>query len=104
VDGLACQTVAGTYLRLLTVGSEGTFGVITAVTVQVRPAPESSSYEGWRFGDFRSGMAAMRRLAQDGPLPSVLRLSDEAETAVGLADPGSIGGRDGTAGRLLIAG
>lgn len=102
--GRAPKASAGPDLRQLILGSEGTFGVITAVTVQVRPAPESSSYEGWRFGDFRSGMAAMRRLAQDGPLPSVLRLSDEAETAVGLADPGSIGGRDGTAGCLLIAG
>src|SRR5690606_39954814 len=60
--GRAPKASAGPDLRQLILGSEGTFGVITAVTVQVRPAPESSSYVGWRFGDFRSGKAAMRRV------------------------------------------
>jgi alkyldihydroxyacetonephosphate synthase len=44
----------------------------------------------------------VRRLAQDGPKPTVLRLSDEAETAIGLAQPGEIG--SGSAGSLAIVG
>jgi alkyldihydroxyacetonephosphate synthase len=63
------------------------FGVITSVTVRVRPRPQQRRYEGWRFESFQSGADALRRLAQEGPLPSVLRMSDEAETAVNLADP-----------------
>ena len=43
----------------------------------------------------------VRRLAQDGPRPTVLRLSDEAETAMGLARPLDIGGEGGGAGRRV---
>jgi alkyldihydroxyacetonephosphate synthase len=45
----------------------------------------------------------MRTLAQSGLLPSVIRLSDEAETAINLADPGAIGG-EGSTGCLMITG
>ena len=52
--------------------------------------------------ELRHGLAAVRRLAQDGPLPTVLRLSDEAETAMNLADPDVLGG--GSGGVLAIIG
>ena len=45
----------------------------------------------------------MRTLAQAGLLPTVLRLSDETETAINLADPPSIGGADDP-GCLMITG
>jgi alkyldihydroxyacetonephosphate synthase len=45
----------------------------------------------------------MRALAQAGVLPTVVRLSDETETAINLADPSSIGGTDDL-GCLMIAG
>ncbi len=62
-------------------------------------------YEGWRFTSFEAGQAALRRLAQDGPLPTVLRLSDETETMIGLARPDAIGGGlEANAGCLAITG
>jgi alkyldihydroxyacetonephosphate synthase len=79
------------------------FGVITSVTVRVRRRPEVTSYAGWRWPSFVAGAAAMRALAQGGQLPTVVRLSDESETAVNLADPEAIGG-DGAAGCLMIVG
>jgi alkyldihydroxyacetonephosphate synthase len=79
-------------------GSEGAFGVITAVTAQVRPIPAERVFDGWRFASFPAGAAALRRLVQDGPLPTVLRLSDEAETAVNLADPSGSTGSTGASG------
>jgi alkyldihydroxyacetonephosphate synthase len=85
--GRAPKSAAGPDLRQLVLGSEGAFGVITAVTVRVRPAPATTAYEGWGFPSFAAGTAALRALAQDGPLPTVLRLSDETETMVGLARP-----------------
>jgi alkyldihydroxyacetonephosphate synthase len=45
----------------------------------------------------------VRRLVQDGPLPTVLRLSDEAETALNLARPNEIGQGEG-GGCLAIVG
>ena len=41
--------------------------------------------------DFRECTRVVRTLAQDGPPATVLRLSDEAETAIGLARPGELG-------------
>ena len=76
------HTAAGPALRELVVGSEGTLGVITEVTVRVRPAPEERRYEGWIAADFASGYELIRSLAQADALPDVTRLSDEAETRV----------------------
>ncbi len=97
--GRAPKSAAGPDLRQLILGSEGAFGVITALGVSLRPLPEEREYEGWRFDSFAAGTAALRSLAQDGPLPTVLRLSDEAETALNLARPSEIG--SGSAGGCL---
>ncbi|MEU7747386.1 FAD-binding oxidoreductase [Nonomuraea sp. NPDC049158] len=100
--GRAPKSAAGPDLRQLLLGSEGAFGVITALRLRVRRVPGRRVYEGWRFGSFREGTAALRVLAQEGPLPTVLRLSDETETMIGLARPDDIGG--GSSGCLVIAG
>jgi alkyldihydroxyacetonephosphate synthase len=104
VLGTAPKSAAGPDLRQLVLGSEGAFGVITSVTVRLRPVPEASVYEGWRFASFAAGAAALRRLVQDGPTPTVLRLSDEAETAVNLARPDAVGTGEGPAGCLALVG
>ena len=100
--GSAPATAAGPDLRQLVLGSEGAFGVITSVTVRVRPVPEEKVYEGWRWPTFTEGVAAVRAIAQSGLQPTVLRLSDEAESAVNLADPSAIGSSGG--GCLMVVG
>ncbi|WP_238423443.1 FAD-binding oxidoreductase [Gordonia sp. 'Campus'] len=103
--GTAPRSAAGPDLRQLVLGSEGVFGIITSVRVRIRPAPSARVFDAWRFPSFADGATALRRLAQDGPLPTVLRLSDEVETALNLADPsvtGEIG--DDASGCLVIAG
>ncbi|GAA3538664.1 FAD-binding oxidoreductase [Nonomuraea rosea] len=100
--GRAPKSAAGPDLRQLVLGSEGAFGVITSLRLRVRRVPAERRYEGWRFGSFAAGSAAVRALAQEGPLPVVLRLSDETETMIGLARPDTIG--SGGSGCLLIAG
>jgi alkyldihydroxyacetonephosphate synthase len=102
--GRAPKSAAGPDLRQLALGSEGVLGVITSLTVQIRPAPERRLYGGYAFPTFPAGAAAVRGLAQDGPTPTVLRLSDEAETALNLARPGQIGGGDQAGGCLAIVG
>ncbi|WP_240617242.1 FAD-binding oxidoreductase [Nocardioides speluncae] len=101
--GTAPANAAGPDLRQLVLGSEGTLGVITSVTVRVRPVPETKVYEAWSFGSFTEGAAAMRGVVQAGLQPTVLRLSDEAETAINLARPDEIGGAS-EGGCLMIAG
>jgi alkyldihydroxyacetonephosphate synthase len=100
--GRAPKSAAGPDLRQLILGSEGAFGVITALSVQLRAVPKLRVYEGWRFDSFARGTAAVRRLAQDGPLPTVLRLSDDAETALSLTGPAERG--VSAAGCLAIVG
>ena len=101
--GSAPANAAGPDLRQLILGSEGAFGVITSVTVRVRRLPEVKVYDGWRWPSFADGAAAMRTLAQSGLLPTVIRLSDESETAINLARPDEIGG-DEASGCMMIAG
>ncbi|MBB6628050.1 FAD-binding oxidoreductase [Nocardioides sp. KIGAM211] len=101
--GSAPANAAGPDLRQLVLGSEGAFGVITSVTVRVRRLPAVKVYEGWRWPSFDDGAAAMRTLAQAGLLPTVIRLSDESETAINLARPDEIGG-ESAGGCMMITG
>ncbi len=99
--GRAPASAAGPDLRELFVGSEGTLGVITEVTLRVHPLPETTVYQAWSFPDFATGAAALRAVVQAGAAPTVFRLSDEAETGLNLARSGDIGGQ-AVAGCLAI--
>jgi alkyldihydroxyacetonephosphate synthase len=81
--GRAPRSAAGPDLRQLFLGSEGTLGVITAVSVRVHPRPATAAVDAWAVPSFVDSFGLVRRLAQDGPLPTMVRLSDETETAVG---------------------
>lgn len=77
----------------MVLGSEGTLGVITEVEAAVHPIPDSM-YEVWVLPDFETGVEQVRAMAQQGPLPAVVRLSDEEETRLNL----SISGPEGMVG------
>jgi alkyldihydroxyacetonephosphate synthase len=100
--GRAPQSAAGPDLRQLLIGSEGVFGIITRVRVRVHPAPDVTRYEAWSFPDFATGAAALRAVTQTGTGPTVIRLSDEAETGVNLATTEAIGESQITGGCLAI--
>ena len=87
------HTAAGPALRELIVGSEGVLGVITDVTVRVRPAPSEHRYEAWVVASFADGQEAVRSMAQGGVLPDVVRVSDEAETMGSMGLAGVTGAR-----------
>lgn len=103
VAGSSPLNAAGPDLRQLVLGSEGTFGVITEVTVRVRAVAAETAYEAWRFASFAAGQAAMRHLAQNQILPTIIRLSDETETALNLASQTAVGAEAAT-GCLMIVG
>jgi alkyldihydroxyacetonephosphate synthase len=96
---LAAQpaSAAGPDLRELIVGSEGTLGVITDVTLKVRPRPAETHYEALFFETFEQGAQALRLVAQERRAPDIGRLSDEEETrlTMGLAGDGGLKGRLG---------
>ena len=89
--GRSPGSAAGPDLVRLFLGSEGIYGVITEVRVRVHPVPVERVMESWAFPDFATGAAALRAVAQLGGGPTVIRLSDEAETSVSLAQVGKIG-------------
>lgn len=101
--GQSPSNAVGPDLRQWILGSEGAFGVVTSVTVRVRHVPQARVYEHWTFDSFASGAAAMRTLAQAPLLPTVLRLSDEAETSINLANPAEVGGST-EGGCLMVVG
>lgn len=78
-------SAAGPDLREFILGSEGRFGVITDAVVRVSPIPERENFGAVFFKDFTSGVRAVRALAQENPLASMIRLSDAQETATTIA-------------------
>ena len=66
------------------------------------PGAEATRYEAWSFPDFATGAAALRTVTQTGTGPTVIRLSDEAETGVNLATTESIGDTQVAGGCLAI--
>ena len=88
--GVAPASAAGPDLLGLVLGSEGVFGVITEVTVRVRPKPSQTRYAAYVFDGWTRGTAAVRALAQHRVLATVTRLSDVDETDVALAMSGGM--------------
>jgi alkyldihydroxyacetonephosphate synthase len=98
--GRVAASAAGPDLRQVAIGSEGTLGVITKVRLRVHRIPETTRYEAWSFPDFATGAAALRAVTQTGTGPTVVRLSDEAESGVNLATTEKIGDNQITGGCL----
>ncbi len=71
--GRVVKNVTGYALERLYIGSLGTLGIITEVTVKLRPRPETASVQELTLPDFERGFNATRELA--------LRLPFSAATA-----------------------
>lgn len=94
---------AGSDIRELVLGSEGTLGIITQATMRVHARPEMVSFATYIFPSFDEAQLAARNLMQShrpGMAPAMVRISDAAETAfnIGASVPKMLGGRGG---RLL---
>ena len=76
------RKAAGPDLDRMLMGSEGTFGVLTHVTLKVsRHMPETVKRFSFMFKDWETGQAAAREIMQsEAGRPSVFRLSDPEET------------------------
>lgn len=74
------RQAAGPDLTELFVGSEGTLGVITEVTLRLHPAPAAERRGAWGFASWSDGLDACRRILRRGATPAVLRLYDAVES------------------------
>ncbi|MGZ6205332.1 MAG: FAD-binding oxidoreductase [Candidatus Binataceae bacterium] len=69
----------------LCIGSEGTLGIISEVTVRARPAPAVREFRGYLFPDFASGIAALKECRDKNCAPVLARLNDVARTQLSAA-------------------
>jgi alkyldihydroxyacetonephosphate synthase len=89
---------AGSDLREMVLGSEGTLGIVTRATMRVHRRPDVIRFASYVFSSFDAAREAARRLVQRGDLrPSMVRVSDSAETAIniGASVPSILGGAIG---------
>ncbi|CAI5762215.1 alkyldihydroxyacetonephosphate synthase, peroxisomal [Podarcis lilfordi] len=66
-------------------GSEGTLGVVTEVTIKIRPIPEYQKYGSIVFPNFEKGVACLREVAKQRCAPASIRLMDNNQFQFGHA-------------------
>jgi alkyldihydroxyacetonephosphate synthase len=89
----APRRAVGPDLRALWIGSEGTLGVITEVTLKVVPLPEERRTQAFALPSFAHGLVGMRKFMRVGWRPAVVRLNDAYEAQRGFAEslePGEV--------------
>jgi len=80
---LGPRPIRGPDFNALVIGSEGTFGVITAAELRIRPLPEARQLRGFQFASVEAGLEAIRKILRAGIRPSVCRLYDALDTFIG---------------------
>jgi alkyldihydroxyacetonephosphate synthase len=69
----------------LSIGSEGTLGVITEAIMRVHALPPSREVRGYLFPEFEGGIEAMFECVSQECMPAMVRLNDPDKTALSLA-------------------
>lgn len=67
----------------MVLGSEGSLGVITEVTIKVRPLPQCRKYGSILFPNFELGVKCMREIAKKRLQPASIRLMDNGQFKFG---------------------
>jgi len=75
------RSATGPQLRELFLGSEGTLGIITEVTVRIFPKPEARAMSAWTFDGMPAALDVIRRFMRVGWRPAVVRLYDAFEAS-----------------------
>lgn len=78
--GGACLESGGLDLLGLVVGSEGLLGVVTEVTVAIRPAPETARALLLGFADVAAAGEAVAAIIAAGIIPAGMEMMDQAAT------------------------
>lgn len=75
--GKAIKNVTGYNLTQLFVGSEGTLGVITEITLRLIPQPETSGSVLAAFADLDDAATLVNRILHAGVTPAVIEIMDQ---------------------------
>ncbi len=73
------RAATGPDLKSVFLGSEGTLGIFTELTLRVHPVPEASRGVSFTLPSFESGIEALRQILRVGWRPAVTRLYDAME-------------------------
>lgn len=76
---------SGPDLHHFILGSEGTLGVVTEVTIKIRHIPEVRKYGSIVYPDFASGVACLQEIARLRVAPASIRLMDNEQFQFGHA-------------------
>ena len=88
---MAPRVSVGPDIHQFILGSEGMFGVVTEVTLRIRPLPTCRRYGSIVFPDFESGVAFLREVAKQRCAPASVRLVDNQQFQFGQALKGPAG-------------
>jgi alkyldihydroxyacetonephosphate synthase len=70
----------GPDLKQLFIGSEGSLGIITELTLRICPLPQATKFASYLFRDLHTGMNAIIQVFRQDLKPALIRLYDENET------------------------
>ena len=70
----------GPDIKQLFIGSEGTYGIISELTLRITPTPETTQFASFLFPDLHAGMNAVKQVFRQDLKPALIRLYDENET------------------------
>lgn len=99
------RAAIGLDTKELFLGSEGTLGIVTKVTVKIFPLANDRIFEAVSFSSVEAGVEVLRQIMREGLKPFLVRLYDEDEARHALRD-NSFGscvlflGFEGAAGRI----
>jgi len=93
VQNITYVTPTGTYKRTslyprissgpdmshFVMGSEGNYGIVTEVTMRVRPIPQAKIFDSLVFPNYEIGIKFMQAVSQTNSWPSSLRLVDNTQ-------------------------
>ncbi|MBM3505004.1 MAG: FAD-binding oxidoreductase [Alphaproteobacteria bacterium] len=83
------------------IGSEGTLGIITELTMAVHRQPAVRAFRGYLFRDFATGIEALRETVRQGCRPTLSRLHDPKRTQLSAAFKPDGGAAERTLGPLI---
>jgi alkyldihydroxyacetonephosphate synthase len=76
------RRTGGLDLLPLLVGSEGTLGILTSLSLRLLPAPPARAFRSYELPNLDAGVAALRGIYQSGLRPAVARLYDPLDSAL----------------------